>query len=853
VNPTFLYVAIVYAVAVVLARRGGADLPWRIAALFYGLTLLFFFKPLALDYINVPVDFLFRLPPWLFVYPHRFSMNGEMNDLALQIVPWAHQVRESWRHLQVPLWNSSAGCGYPLLANGQSSALSPLRLMTLPLSLGHAMAAEGAMKVLAALTFAYLFCRKRGYDDTSSAIGALSFGFSTFIIYWLHFPLVTVAAFLPAVFYAIELLMEHVSFARTLFLIAVWSMLLLGGHPETAAHCALFGLLYLVFAVITEKRADRGRMLIRVGATLFVAALIASPFLGPFLEAVTKSKRFQVLQVYPSRILKLDYQLAVLQLQPHFYGDMDERHWGPGIAEFNSGFAGVFAIAASLAMLLRLIVSLARRDAQRASDTPAEEVQRSVARPLRPRLGGGRASTGESPEPPPRGGRSGRPTLGRIWRERETFFTLMAPLVLGVALGVPFVTDAFHDLPLFSLAANGRLRLIVCWMMAVQAAALVDLIRRGTSVRYLLAGLGAVAAMISALFWMTDFPSAWAHDNSIAAALPSLLVLAAAAALVLIPRSRWSAAVVAFALVTELWSLGIRWNPAVPSEHAYPRTPMVKRIIELAGVKGNQPPPRVLGIGPYFFPNAAAIYGVEDIRTHDPMANGRYMGFLRVVAGYNTLTYFPMWEDMQTRVLDYLNVGYLMVKPSATIEDPERYREVFASPEGQIFENRQVLPRFFAVPSVILEFNQDRFIRRLAENNDWKGTAIVHNLKVESDRAREDLLAPRPANAPRATLQITSATATDFRMTVNATRWTLVVSSEAFWPGWRVTTGDRTLEPMQVNGPFLGFLVPPGRSDVRVVYDPISFKIAVAVSLLTIATLAIVSVGTRSARLIPRA
>jgi hypothetical protein len=68
-----------------------------------------------------------------------------MNDLAMQIVPWAHQAREAWRSLHFPIWNALSGCGYPLLANGQSSAMSPLRLLALPLPLGYAMTAEAAM------------------------------------------------------------------------------------------------------------------------------------------------------------------------------------------------------------------------------------------------------------------------------------------------------------------------------------------------------------------------------------------------------------------------------------------------------------------------------------------------------------------------------------------------------------------------------------------------------------------------------------------------------------------------------------------------------------------------------------
>ena len=207
-NFTWLFVAVVYAVAVALARRAGAELPKRIPFFFFVLVLLFFFKPLTQPYVNFQVDVLPSLPPWYFVTNDHHQHNSELNDVPMQIVPWMHQVRESWKSLTPPLWNHYSGSGYPLLGNGQSSAFSLLRIVTLPLSLGHAVAAEGAMKVLIALTFVYLYCRRR-YSPLASTIAAVTFAFGGFMIGWLHFPMVTAACLAPAVLYAIDQLAER--------------------------------------------------------------------------------------------------------------------------------------------------------------------------------------------------------------------------------------------------------------------------------------------------------------------------------------------------------------------------------------------------------------------------------------------------------------------------------------------------------------------------------------------------------------------------------------------------------------------------------------------------------------------
>src|SRR5205814_3489645 len=127
-NLTWVYVALLYAAAVWIARRSGAAFPWRIAALFYALVLIFLWHPMTGEYVNLPVDIVQQLPPWsAMIRDHRVA-NFELNDIVMQIVPWAHQVREAWKSLHFPLWNALSGSGYPLLANGQSSGLSPIRL-----------------------------------------------------------------------------------------------------------------------------------------------------------------------------------------------------------------------------------------------------------------------------------------------------------------------------------------------------------------------------------------------------------------------------------------------------------------------------------------------------------------------------------------------------------------------------------------------------------------------------------------------------------------------------------------------------------------------------------------------------
>ncbi len=785
-NPTWLYVALVYGGAIWLARRV-ADIPWRIAVFFYLLVLLFMFRPMTGPWINIPVDCAHRLPPWSYVTQIRGAQNPEMNDVAQQIAPWAHQVRQSWKSGRVPLWNDLSGAGYPLLANGQSSALSLLRILALPLPLGYAFTAEAAWKLLIALTFAWLFCRRRGYSELASAVGAVSFGFCTFLIVWLHFPLVTVAVFLPAALYQIDLLAERVTYARFLFAIGLWAVMLFGGHPETVSHIFFLALLYLAWILVVERVLPR-RMALRLtsilAAALLLSALVAAPFLAPFAEAVRRSKRYQELRVQPNEIgYYSDRPSQALLLQPHFFGAVPrELAWGPARAESITGFAGFLAVAAWFGVLCDV-------------------------------------------------------ALRRRWRSREAFFLLATPIILGIILAWPVVSTIFHAV--FKLAANARLRLLLCFVLSVLAASTVDSLQRGR-IRPYLAGLAAASLILLGLFYRTVFPNDWARDTAMLAILPSMIVLAFAA-LAAVPKIRALATMVLLvAIIAELWKIDRTWWPLLPERLNYPVTPLIERLNTLVRQQPSESPVRVVGIGAVLFPNTQAVYGLPDIRAHDPMSNGRYLGLLRVLTGYDTSDYFARWDNVDTRLLDFLNVKYLATTPRGELADTERYRMVYDGKDGRIFENVSVLPRFYPVRNVVIEFKRDLFVQRLIRNdNDWSLTAILRSLKVEDERMRRDFFLPRGPGSPEATLRMITAGATEYEMEVHSPRYSLIVSSLPMWPGWRIERNGRSSEVIEVNGAFLGFAAPPGKTRVRVYYDPWSFKLGVLCSVLTLLALAV--------------
>lgn len=791
-NPTWIYVAVVYAAAVYLTRRVRIDLPWRVAGLFYVLVLFFMWQAMTGPYVNFPADFVQALPPWAQLNRHVVRVgNGELNDLPMQILPWTVQVRDAWRSFHLPLWNALAGGGYPLLANGQSSALSFIRILTLPLSLGHAMTAEAAMKLLIAMSFTFLFCRRRAWSELASATGAVSFGFCAFLVVWLHFPLVTVACFVPAMLYAVDLLAERITYGRFVFGAVLWTAIIFGGHPETASHIFFIALLYVIWLLVCDA-IERGaiqkplRFVLALGGVMVVAAALSSPFLAPVAEAITRSKRYQFLQAWQKMEGNDNSLPFVISLfEPHFFGDVPiEAPWGPEHAETITAFAGLLGVAGWFALLIDAV-------------------------------------------------------MRRRFRTREFFFVLLTPILLGIVLNWPIVGTIFHRV--FALAANGRMRLLIAFVFAIQAAALVDLIEQGRRLAVAI-GLAFVAAGLVWLLQPMHFDTEWHKPSAFAAVIPSILVVVIAALALLMPRRArpFALMVLLVAVTNEVWCTGIDWNTPVHERFIYPKTPVIAKMEALRDAAPNQPF-RFLGIGTVLFPNTNAVFGLPDVRVHDPMASGRYIGFLRnVTKAYNPGDYFAQWTDVDTTLLNFLGVRYILTLPQTQL-DPGRYKVVYDGKDGVLFENADWKPRFFPMYAIYLDFKGDAFVHHLLNITDWTRESVLKRLPVENDQERQDLLAPRPPSAPMAKVEIVRATETDYTLRIDAPRYTLITSSIPFWPGWKVTQNGRKLQPLEVDHTFFGFVVRPGVTEVRVWYAPSTFWVSAWVSLLTLASIVVLS------------
>ncbi|HUO84619.1 MAG TPA: hypothetical protein VM534_05830, partial [Thermoanaerobaculia bacterium] len=738
-----------------------------------------------------------------------------------------------------------------LLANGQSAALSLLRLLGLPLSLGHAFTFEAAMKLLVALSFAYLFMRRRGHSELAALVTAISFALSTAITVWLHFPLASVTAFLPLVFYAVDLLFERISYPRFLLLVAAFWQMLLHGHPESAAHIVLAAGAYVLFLLMTGWSRERMRSAGVMAIAGMVALILALPFVLPFLEALPFTHRYNMLEEFPDAYDRpTDARFLMTLLQPRFYGSVGEgTAWGPAHAEVIAGYCGVLALAGWIAMLIELVRSRrwrfgARDRGRPAAVIPSQETALCVTEgrndtSSRARAGGGEGrGTSPIPNDVSRTAESGKARKQAEGWNAAVFFVFASPVLLGVILNWPVISALFRATPLLDIAANQRLRFVLCWFLAILLGMAIDLTRERSRAPFAI-GLAITAAILVAAFPANDVVARGILARTLTTTLPAAAVLVAAMWATATRMRRVLSTMLLLTLIaTDLVVFSQNWNPVVSEEKLYPATPMIERLQELEREAGESAPFRIAGTAATLFPNGASMYGLEDIRGHDPMANSKVLGLLRVLTGYTSASYFAQLNHVDHPLIDYLNVRYVLTTTAEAL-DVGHFTMVYQNIDGRIWENNRVRPRWFPAERVLMEFEDHRRIPLLVAHRDWAGTAVVKRLHSSLiDLVQDDVFGPREAGALRTRVEIVEASPRRWVLDVDAPRWTLVVSSQPTFPGWRIYDQQgEELKLITVNEGFIGFLAPPGRSRITIRYRPRSFYVGLGVALAMVGVL----------------
>jgi hypothetical protein len=255
--------------------------------------------------------------------------------------------------------------------------------------------------------------------------------------------------------------------------------------------------------------------------------------------------------------------------------------------------------------------------------------------------------------------------------------------------------------------------------------------------------------------------------------------------------------------------------PTMPASAFYPPIPVLDVIPRGA-------PARVVGLGPVLVPNAATLYGLEDVRGYESMT-------FRPL--YET---YPLWsrplgawfnvvERLDRPFLSFLNVRWAVAAPGA---DPPPGWTVKARGIGAVvLENGSALPRAF-VPALLRSVpGRIERLRALGEIEDFSRFGVLAEPGGPADWVRNGA----------ATVAIERYGPQRMSLSVDAREPAVIATSVTAWKGWNASLDDVALEPISYNHAFLAVRVPAGRHRVELRYLPDGFRAGMIVSLLTLA------------------
>ncbi len=794
----------VYAVAAALALwaagRWVLPLRKRVALVLALLPLLFTGRALSTGRLFAPIDILFSGEPFRpLKAAHGIPAHARtplLSDVSSSMIPWHQAVRESIADGRLPLWNRFVLAGEPLLAVQQHAALHPSTWFSLLLPAAQAWTFLMTLRLFLALLAAYLFFREIGCGETSSLLGAAGWGFSDTLVFWLGYPVTVSLGPFPLLLLGLHRLARDAD--RRAFALTVTALVLIvtAGHPETLLFAVAGGGVYFLFRLGAAPRERRVRAVL-VSLLAGVAALgLTAVQLLPLVEALPQTWEHVFRHGWYANVKK-SVELAdsarrgVTAVLPFAYGES-----GRSLLWKDFGPPGLYAGALLFPLA---IVGLGSR-------------------------------------------------RGPRW-------AFLAMGLLGAALWarLALVTDAVAALPLFDIGVLDYLGFLAVFALAALAALGADRLQRGegtAGVRDRRRGHGGRdRGSLRASPRPVSPTSGCLRTSRRRGSLWEIGPLLAGALLVVLLRKSapWRATAAAPALLLGML-LAARVAEAGSIYPTYPASALYPPLPALDAVPRNAPF-RFVGVGAFFVPNAAAMYGVEDVRGYASMT----LWSLRRT--------YPLWcvdqnvwfnrvDDLTRPFLSFLNVRYALV--SAGQPAPAGWTRIASGPTADLLENGGALARAFVPASFIEEPDVERRIEALGRITDFAQLGIVGVGVGVGVGSPSGAAAPERPNG-RARVAIADYRPQSLELEIEAEEEAVIGTSIPGWRGWKARLDGQPIAPLSYNHAFLGFRVPSGTHRLTLRYLPDGFVAGAAVSAATFVVLLVLGVsGLRRQRISSR-
>jgi hypothetical protein len=792
------------------ALRRVVSRPGVVAGLIYAVLALLMVSPaLPPGQTLSASDQLWNATPWHGQGDSSISpagSNAQIEDQYRVFQPFLEHSREVLP--RIPLWNPDLMAGRPFLANGQSAVFSPFSVPTYVLPFWRSFAVAAAFKLFVAALGAYLLGRALAMRFAGALLAGIVFAFSLWFVAWLSWPLTSTWAFLPWLWLAADAVARRPEPLPAAALSAVVGLQFLGGHPQSSFHVLVATAVFFGLRIARE-RSQLARGCVAFAGSVLLGTALAGLTLIPLAELLTRAADTSERAAFGDVHTPARYLLGL------FVHDYWGRPTQVNIDRLGGPFLHTRALYVGALPLMLVPVALAIRA-----------------------------------------------TLERIG------VAVLGAVCLAVVLGVPPLFDVVGALPGFRVTNNARLTVVFVLCVALLAGwGLSDLMERGGPARrrWLPVALGA-ALLALPFVWVVArgerpglsvageaLRAAWGLHELASPASPAGMVrvvetvraaallqwvVPAACGLALVvvglrgrARPALIATVAVLLIVLDLFRADVGLNPAIPIEHAeQPTTPAIRMVQKrvpnrFVGLRSTQP----FGPGDAVPTDLAMRYGLLDVRGYDFPVEERFMKFWRreVVNGpcaYHFCTSAAKTSPRALRALGLLGVTDLMTSPGDAELRMPGLVEVYDGPDARVYRNSRATPRAFLVGRQVVADDEAGALRAVASPTFEPLRAVV------SEHAIAGVPTTAAAVGEPGVARITSYGAERVAVSVTAPARSVLVLTDAYYPGWKAEVDGESVEIERADYLFRAVTVPLGTHRVEFRYAPASWRAGLALS-----------------------
>lgn len=357
---------------------------------------------------------------------------------------------------------------------------------------------------------------------------------------------------------------------------------------------------------------------------------------------------------------------------------------------------------------------------------------------------------------------------------------------------------------------TNRANAILVLLLALLAAGELQRIHAGgrtAATRVAVAILLAATALVFREYARTPERPPMTSWRAVSFALPALLLVVCFVLLTGRPTARRFRVLVVFLFAgtaIDLLRIGARFNPGTRREDYFPVTPKMREL-QQASRGGRFADSEVSLTG------MASMYGLEDVRVHDPMGPADYQDVVSAAAGYTgRAEYSARVTKLDAPILEFLNTRARVGPGSAISSRP--------APEA-VFPAR-----------LLGAADPGELLRRLGAETDFVRRAHVvgHDEEFSGSARILAYAKPRPE---------------ELRVRVSTDSPRVLVIPETTDGGW-TAHGNRTALPtLTANGAFLAVRVPAGETEIIFRYTPPGLRAGMAVSAASAGILALLALA----------